>query len=276
MLFAWIRSRRRARLARRPFPPEWMPYLDRRVPFLARLDGPERARFLEYVKVFVWEKQFSGVQGMEITDEVRVVIAAAAARLILNLDLSYYDRLAEIVVYPGHYKWPDGEGPIYGEVHDWGTVILSWPAVVDGLKYPGEDANTAIHEFAHVLDHANGGFDGTPVLHDPSHYKPWARVMSRHFLRLRDGKRIEAEVLDEYGAKSEAEFFAVATEAFFDRPAELRRRLPALYRELKRFYRIDPPSEEDPDPRPRSSETPSSSPSGSSRGRPSGRGSPRR
>ena len=239
-MFGIVRRLRRRSLRKRPFPADWYPYLEARVPFYTALDPALRERFLEYLKIFVWEKHFIGAGGMEVTDEVEVVIAAAAVRLILHLELSMYDRLTEIVVYPSHYRHPDAEHAVFGEAHQWGVVVLSWDAVIHGLTNPDDGHDTAIHEFAHVLDRKDGSFDGTPALRCGESYRPWAEIMSRHFLSLRRRRRAERRVLRDYGAINEAEFFAVATESFFEKPAQMKKRLPDLYRVLQRFYGFDP------------------------------------
>jgi Mlc titration factor MtfA (ptsG expression regulator) len=220
-----------------------MTIMNAQVPYYRRLVDEDRTRFLQYLKAFVWEKHFIGVAGMEITDEVRVVVGACAVRLVLNLGLSYYDRLTEIIVYPYIYSHRDDDRAFLGEAQDWGTVVLSWPAVLQGLAEPGDGHDTALHEFAHVLDRATGGFDGTPKLKRSGDYRSWAQVMSRHYLRLRRGVSPEIEVLRPYGAVDEGEFFAVATEAYFKKALQLKRQLPDLYTELQAFYGGDPVSE---------------------------------
>jgi Mlc titration factor MtfA (ptsG expression regulator) len=241
-VFGLFKAWKRRRLARRPFPRRWLPILEQRVPFFGQFPDPLRQRFRELLKVFIWDKHFIGAGGMEITDEVRVVIAAAAVRLVLHLDLSLYDRLTEIVVYPSHYRHPDSAGVVFGEAHGWGTVVLSWDAVLHGLRNTRDGLDTATHEFAHVLDRAGGAFDGTPELRRWGDYQPWAEVMSHHFLNMRSRKR-RRRVLRSYGATNEAEFFAVATEAFFEQPRKIKRRAPDLYQELSRFYGFDPAGE---------------------------------
>lgn len=235
-----FRTLRRRRLLRRPFPPEWLGYLEQRVPFFQELAPPLRERFLEQLKVFAWEKEFIGAGGFSITDEVRVVVAATAVRLVVHLDLSYYDRLREVIVYPDAFRIPDRTGVVLGEAKHWGTVILSWQSVLAGLRNPHDGHSTATHEFAHVLDREDGAFDGTPQLRRYSHYRAWASVMGEHFLKLRQGQRLERQVLDDYGGLNEAEFFAVATESFFEKPQQMRDKTPDLYEELKRFYGWDP------------------------------------
>jgi len=192
------------------------------------------------LKIFIWEKYFIGAGGMVITDEVKVVISACAVRLVLHLDLSYYERLTEIVVYPYVYRHLHEDIAVFGEARNWGTVVLSWPAVLRGLASPKSGHETATHEFAHVLDRTDGVFDGTPKLRARADYRPWAEIMSRHYLGLQKGDPIEGKVLRPYGAINEAEFFAVATESYFERPQLMKELIPDLYAELQAFYGGDP------------------------------------
>jgi Mlc titration factor MtfA (ptsG expression regulator) len=243
-----LRRIRRRRLTCRPFPPAWLDILEARVPFFRGLSEPLRDRFLDFVTIFAHEKAFTPAGGMVITDEVRVVISACAVRLILHLDLSYYDRLSEIIVYPYIYKHPEDEAAILGEADDWGTVVLSWPTVLADLAHPGQGHDTSLHEFAHILDRmGNGTFDGTPRLASRTAYRPWAQVMSRHFLALRRGDNEDRSVLRMYGATDEAEFFAVATEAYFENARLMKQLLPDLYAELRAFYGGDPAAEPERD-----------------------------
>jgi Mlc titration factor MtfA (ptsG expression regulator) len=236
MIFGFLKNRRRRRLRARPFPGAWGEILARNAPFAARLAEPARARLEGDVQVFAAEKTFLGAGGVEITDEHRVTIAAAAARLVVHLDIELYDELTEIVVYPDAYAHPGQDGAVLGESQRWGVVVLSWRAVVEGMKNQRDGRDTALHEFAHVLDKVDGHYDGSPTLRAGDHYRPWAAVMTRHFERLRARDKATRKVLRDYGATNEAEFFAVATEVFFERPAQLRERAPDLYDELHRFY----------------------------------------
>lgn len=237
----WVRRR----LAlREPFPESWRIVLRRRAPFYLRFDADERARFEDKLKLFVREKHFEGARGMRITDEVKVTIGACAARLVMNMKGEHYARLREVVVYPFHFKHPDGEGPVMlGQAHGPGVVVLSYPAVLAGLARPHDGHDTAVHEFAHALDAGDGGFDGTPELASLEAYAPWAKHMSAAFQRLAAKRRFtSADVLREYAVTNEAEFFAVATEAFFERPHDLHRRHPHVYDVLSDYYRADPAS----------------------------------
>lgn len=240
-MFGLIRRWRRKRLLAEPMPHGWLAILNERVPFFAGFDGALRERFLADLRVFVDEKYWIAAGGMEITDEVKVVIAAAAVRLTLHLDIDVYNRLTEIVVYPSHYRHGDDDcSVVFGEAHSWGTVVLSWEAVLSGLENPSDGHDTATHEFAHVLDRADGSFDGAPQLRAREHYRAWADVMTHHYDRLRAGKSAERRVLRRYGGTNEAEFFAVATESFFEKPDQMKKRTPDLYEEMKRFYGFDP------------------------------------
>ena len=232
-----LRRLKRRRLARRPFPTEWAPIVAERLPFARHLTGDERARFLTHLKVFAWDKNWEGVR-LEVTDEMKVVVSASAARLARALSLDVYDDLRSIVLYPSHYRHEDRDGIILGEANCWGTVVLSWDAVRQGIANAFDGHDTALHELAHVLDIADGAFDGTPELDDAEDYRRWAKVFSSHYLAMR--KRPHNSVLDEYGATNEAEFFAVATETFFAKPKQMKTKAPELYAELVGYYRIDP------------------------------------
>jgi Mlc titration factor MtfA (ptsG expression regulator) len=156
-MFGLFRAWRRRRLARAPLPPAWLEYLERHVPFFGQLQPPLRERFLRLLKIFIAEKHFIAAGGMEMSEEVRVVIGAIAVRLILHLHPRYYDRLTEIVVYPSHLRQPGADGIVFGAAHGPGTVVLSWEAVLHGLQNPKDGHDTTTHEFAHILDRADGG-----------------------------------------------------------------------------------------------------------------------
>jgi hypothetical protein len=241
LFFDWL-SRWRAR--RRPFPGGWRPILEEKVPFYKRLDAAERVRFEEKLKIFALTKEFVPAGGMVIDDTCKVIIAAAAARLSLNLAGEHFGRLTEIVVYPSHYQHPGGsDAVIFGEAHRFGTMVLSYDAVMRGLVNEQDGHNTAVHELAHVLDVADGSFDGTPYL-GRRLYAPWAQIMSKAFLAMKGKNGVKRRsVLRAYGATNEAEFFAVATEAFFEKPLQMRKQQPDLYRVLSEYYRSDPAGE---------------------------------
>jgi MtfA peptidase len=229
---------RRRRYLKTPFPAEWAPIVAAKFPFVAVLEPEEAERFRTHLKLFIWEKYWFGAHGLEVTDEMRVVIAGVAARLSRNLSPDVYGRLTEIVIYPSHYKHPRSDAVVFGEARTWGTIVLSWDAVRHGIANPNDGHNTAAHELAHVLDISGGAFDGTPPLETQEDYEAWVQVFSRHYLALT--KRPHRGVLRRYGATNEAEFFAVATETFFEKSEVLQRKAPDLYEQLRRYYRVDP------------------------------------
>lgn len=239
-MLGWWRRLRRRRFQQATFPQQWLVYLQEEAPFYAQLSPQQQFKLQRHILAFVDEKVFIGAQGFEITPRVQVVIAAAAGRLVLGLNMSFYDRLTEIVVYAGDYTHADKDGIVMGEAHTWGTVVLSWDAVQRGLQNPDDGHDTALHEFAHVLDVAGGSFDGTPRLRADEHYRVWGEVMSEHFLRLRKRGPHRRALLRQYGATNEAEFFAVATEAFFEKPEQMQDKAPQLFEELSRFYGLRP------------------------------------
>ncbi|MFU8804394.1 MAG: zinc-dependent peptidase [Bradymonadaceae bacterium] len=238
-VFPFVRSWRRKRLAARPFPEHWAVILREKMSFYDRLDESELEPFHTRLKVFLWEKKWAGVGGLEVTEKMQVLVSASAARIARRLPLDVYDRLTEVVIYPSHYLHPDKEEAIIlGQAHHFGTVVLSWDAVREGIATSNDARDTAIHEFAHVLDVADGAFDGTPILERGADYKAWVQVMGHHFARLQDNPA--RGFLRAYGAENEAEFFAVATEAFFENPRHLKHRAPDLYEVLSHYFNIDP------------------------------------
>jgi Mlc titration factor MtfA (ptsG expression regulator) len=254
MLLGWLRRRRRKRVLEKPFPEAWRAILDRRVPMYGRLTADERAHLERIVQILVAEKHFEGCNGFEITDEVRVTIAGHAACLLLGNERDYYPRLRSIVVYPdifvarGEFEAPDGT-VVYdaderaGESWDLGAVVLAWDEVLQSGRNLGDGYNVVLHEFAHQLDQSDREADGTPILKDPALRERWAEVMQADYDALhRDLDEGRATVLDPYAAEDPAEFFAVASETFFESPKRLKRKHPELYALLSGFYRQDPAS----------------------------------
>jgi Mlc titration factor MtfA (ptsG expression regulator) len=223
------------------------------------LDDAERAELCAMMQVFLEEKEWEGCGGLELTDEIRVTIAAQACLLQLGLPHDYYRNVESILVYPSVVLLPERQlgvfervdGPLESNVAILGqacaqdTVILVWDAVLHGARHPEQGHNVVYHEFAHKLDMLDGSADGTPPLADSEQLDEWVAVCTREFLRLRSlaGKGHKT-FLDAYGATNEAEFFAVATEEFFDRPCALLGHSPDLYHVLSAYYRQDPAGRE--------------------------------
>ncbi|PKN12367.1 MAG: hypothetical protein CVU69_07735 [Deltaproteobacteria bacterium HGW-Deltaproteobacteria-4] len=254
-MFHWMRNHNREEIRRRPFRPEWEAFLRTNVAHYCALTDGERDELLALIQVFLAEKNWEGCGGLDLTDEIRVTIAAQACLLLLGLPHDYYRNVESILVYPSTVVIPEHQPgvfervdspveanvPILGQAIARGPVILVWDAVLHGARHPGQGHNVVYHEFAHKLDMLDGTADGTPPLVDHDQLAEWVEVCSREFLRLRDlAGQGQKTFLDAYAARNEAEFFAVATEEFFARPLALQKHSPDLYRVLGAYYRQDP------------------------------------
>lgn len=253
MLFSWFKRRRRTALLRQPFPDAWLEVLRTNVAHYATLDAGEQSALRDLLRVFVAEKNWEGCGGLTITDEIKVTIAAEACLLLLGLEHDYFNRALSILVYPTQYAVPvrqqhggiewAGESQRLGEAWYRGPVVLSWEDVLYDCQNPGEGQNLVLHEFAHQLDFLDRESDGTPPLSNRSQYRKWQMVMTAEFERLiAESEAGQETLLDPYGATNEAEFFAVATECFFDQPIELRDEHGELYDLLREYFGQDPAS----------------------------------
>jgi MtfA peptidase len=253
MIFEFLKQQRRRRLRARQFPQEWLKLIQRHVVFFHKLTTGDRAELLGHIQVFLAEKRFEGCGGFEITDEVRVTIAAQACLLLLHRDTDYFPHLLTILVYPltymvqedhriGEHVWEEGTVSRLGETgRRMGSLVLSWGAVKHGAADPSDGKNVVLHEFAHQLDYENHAADGVPGLATREQQSAWSEVMNSEFASLRapDESGIPT-LLDTYGATDPVEFFAVSVEAFFEQPRALRTRHPRLYAELRNYFQQDP------------------------------------
>jgi MtfA peptidase len=251
LLVAW----RRMRVRRVPFPDAWRTILKARVPAFRALPADLQLQLKKHIQVFLAEKPFIGCAGLEITDEIRVTIAAQACLLLLNRRAGYYRQLRQILVYPGAFvvnkTTPLAGGVVQehraalaGESWQEGQVVLSWHDTLSDANEPESGKNLVVHEFAHQLDQETGSANGAPRLsRDPLGHKArdWARVLGAEFALLqRQAAAQEPSLLSYYGATNPAEFFAVASEVFFTRPHALAEQRPALYVQLSGFYCVNP------------------------------------
>lgn len=248
----YLAERKRRRIRARPFPAAWRDILKRRVPLVRALPADLQLQLKQHIQVFLAEKAFIGCDGLELSDEMRVTIAAHACLLILNRPGDYYPNLRQILVYPGSFlverAHTDGIGVAHharqvltGESWSEGQVILSWLDTLDGAADPCDGQNVAIHEFAHQLDQETGAANGAPVLARRAHYKRWSKVLGAEFRLLQRRAALGVDTLfSDYGATDPAEFFAVISEVFFEQPRRMADEHPALYQELVLFYRLDP------------------------------------
>lgn len=253
-MLSWFRNRRRRALAKEPFPEAWKKIIDDQVPYARVLPEPLREELYHHVRIFLAEKHFEGCGGFEVNEEVQLVIASQACVLLLGRETDHYQGLSTILVYESAF-YADREelnehGVVEqvddmqaGESWELGVVVLAWKEILLGLRGYHDGYNVVIHEFAHQLDQANRDADGVPILDSPELYARWQEVFSDHYAELlRDVKRNRKTILDDYGATNPAEFFAVATESFFEESAQLKKHHPELYDTLKTYYAQDPAS----------------------------------
>ncbi len=250
-VFGWLKARRRAKLLAEPFPETWRTLIEKNSALYRTLSQEERGRLHDALRLFIAERDWEACGGLEMTDEVKVTVAAQACLLTLGRTVDAYDHVRTVLVYPEAYYVPveeaDEAGVVVeeeedreGEAWEQGSVVLSW-ADVKGDARRCDGRNLVLHEFAHQLDMGDGAANGTPRLEDAGAEARWARVMSAEFAALRERARTRGRgVLDTYGAEDESEFFAVAAEAFFERPRDLRRQRPELYDLLRDYFRQDP------------------------------------
>jgi MtfA peptidase len=253
VVFGFLKERRRKRLRAQPVPAAWRTIVERNLPIFRRLPPEDQAELLGHVQVLLSEKKFEGCGGLELTDEIRVTIAAQACLLLLHRETDYYAELISILIYPTGYTaeverevthgiWEESAEDRLGHTaRRLSALVLAWDAAKHGAADPADGENLVLHEFAHQLDFENRADDGTPALKTRAEYLAWARVMSEEFEELQAAEEADAStVLDTYGAENPSEFFAVATETFFERPRALKAKHPELYAELQRFFRQDP------------------------------------
>src|SRR4030042_264017 len=243
---------RRKRLAGREFPEQGLESIKKKWPFYKLLPAEDQKELQHNVLIFIGEKRFEGCGGLNVTDEIKVTIAAQACILLLRRKTDYYPGLSSILVYPQSYvahstrNLPGGivaEGPDIrlGESWHHGSVVLSWDDVRRSAADIHDGHNMVLHEFAHQIDSSFAKRDSTPVLQSTSTFIAWARILQKEYAKLQlQVSSDNATFLDKYGAVNPAEFFAVATEYFFEQPKQLQRLHSELYEELKRFYQQDP------------------------------------
>jgi len=253
-MFAWLTERRRKRLLETPFPPAWTEILESNVAAYKLLDDAERKRLRDLVQVFIAEKHWEGAGGLELTDEIKVTIAGTGCQLLLGRDHDLFAEVDSIVVYPSTVVLPEhprsffdpgarpiGTGtPIQGVVHRGGPLVVAWDSALRGARDPRDGRNVVIHELAHKIDYLDGAADGTPPLPSGSARRAWLAAFAPAYLAHKErAERGERSFLDDYAVTNEAEYFAVATEAFFERPHALARELPDVYAALREYYSLD-------------------------------------
>lgn len=252
LLTPFFTQHRRKKIQNRPFPPLWTAIIDNHLPIYPHLLPDERRQLQGKIKVFLAEKQFIGCGGLKVTEEMKITIAAVACLLIVNQPNQYFPKLRSILVYPssylvnqtrpmGNYIVEEKRVARLGESWTKDQLVLSWEQVKQDTQNWHDGHNVILHEFAHQLDQEDGQAEGVPILATQSDYQKWAKIMSHEYKQLcenvQQGKKI---VMSAYGATNPAEFFAVATETFFEKPQQLFRKHPQLYQQLQDYYHLNP------------------------------------
>ncbi len=249
------KRQKRSAIIARPIPEAWRLILEEEFPRYRTLPPEIKQTLNGYLQVLIAEKNFEACgQLEEVTDRMKVLIAGQAALLLVRLKThNFYRRLKSILIYPTAFhdkgkrrislhEENDGSTRL-GESWQTGSVILAWDSVLAGARNADDGMNVVIHEFAHQLDQVDGAADGVPILQNRTAYQEWAKVFARNYDdlvdRVESGKGHRA-LMDPYGATNPAEFFAVASETFFEEPIALLKKRPDLYRELKQYYGLDP------------------------------------
>jgi Mlc titration factor MtfA (ptsG expression regulator) len=254
-MMAWwqaLRQRREARVLERRAIPDalWQSTLQR-LPFVAARPAEQQQRLRRLASLFLDRKEFSGARGFLVSDDIALAVAVQACLPVLELGVGHYDGFVGVVMHPDAVRAPRQSTDEHGIVHAWheelageamegGPLMLSWADVLPEAMSP-TPYNVVIHEFAHVLDLRDGQADGVPLLASAAARRAWLEVLMPEYDRFAERVACGYEtVLDPYAAEAPDEFFAVASEAFFVAPRELKKEQPATYRLLSSYYRQDP------------------------------------
>ncbi|MCH2181366.1 MAG: zinc-dependent peptidase [Mariniblastus sp.] len=247
-MFHWFQNRRRAQILAPPFPPAWQTFLENNMGFYRRLDDSERAKLQDITRIMVAEKNWEGHAGLEMCDEIKVTVAGMAALMLLGVDNFFFEKVRTIILFPQAVRRETNTGWVIerdtfhsGEAHPGGQVVLSWQDSYHDAQAIGNGHNLVLHEFAHCLDNLDGEMGGSLDFGDRETNECWNQVCEREFQALihavQNGQRT---LINDYGATNKAEFFAVCTETFFEKPLLMEQQHTELFQLLARFYRLDP------------------------------------
>ena len=248
MIWSWFKKRRRQKILAQRWPDAWSLHLNRNVRLTWNLSPEETAKLHRLVQVFVAEKNWEGCDGLEVTEEMKVTIAAQACLMLLGVSGFHFDNVQTLLIYPHVFERKLTEGPVQnlaqyrsGEAWQGGPIVLSWRDVLSGGRDPDDGRNVVIHEFAHALDGLDGEMGGSPIFDTPELSQRWETVMEREFAALSRARDMRSSsLLDYYGATNHAEFFAVSTETFFENPHAMKRTHGELFQLLQGYFKVDP------------------------------------
>ena len=245
MIFGWLKRRRRNKILADPFPESWALHINRNVRLSKDLRPDVLTRLKQATQIFIAEKFWEGCEGLDVTDEMKVTIAAQASLLLLGVEGFYFDNVTTVLVYPTAFSRSsrDGSPASYraGEAWQGGPIVLAWDSVLKGGRNEDDGHNVVVHEFAHALDGLDGEMGGSITFGDRETDAQWTQLVRTEFEALRLAKtQGRRTLIDHYGATNPAEFFAVSAETFFEQPHELRAEHPELFRLLKLYFHEDP------------------------------------
>ncbi|WP_170788796.1 M90 family metallopeptidase [Ruegeria lacuscaerulensis] len=246
----WSKIQARNALLAAPLTKHQRRVIDAQVPLLRRLPVGLRDKLDGKINLFLDQVQFHGCDGLDVTQEMKLAIAAQASLLLVNRDI-WYDNLTTILIYPNAFKSRQRRQDGYvisekeivrtGESWDRGPVILSWRHSQQGALDDRDGQNVVLHEFAHQVDDLSGGTNGVPILSDGQSFAEWERVFltayDTHVHAVEHGR---PTVIDPYGATGHEEFFAVSVEVFFERPKALKADAPEVYDQLSKLFQLNP------------------------------------
>lgn len=245
MVFGWLKRRRRKRILAEPVSGNSDQILAAAVPYYQRWSEDQRTKLLDNTRIFIAEKNWEGCDGLKLTEEIQIVIAAQAALMLTGIDDYCFDGVQTILVYPASFRRETQHGLIVsnderiGEAWHRGPIVLSWADVAQ--SWPGR--NVVVHELAHHLDGLDGDISGNPILGNAADQENWEAVASAGYRQLiADLNAGLRTFLDPYAATNRAEYFAVSSEAFFEVPNELKQYHPELYHCLTQLFNSDPAS----------------------------------
>lgn len=247
-MFSWFKNRRRKRISSTPWPSAWDSILSDNVGHFTALSPVEQNKLKTITRIIISEKHWEAHDGLVMSDEIKVTIAATAALLLLGVDGFYFDHVNTVIVFPQPIRRQTQHGLVVGrdshhagEAWQNGQVVLSWRDVVSDSRNPADGRNLVIHEFAHCLDGLDGEMGGSLYFGDPATAKRWEHVCNSEFEALSQAaERRQSTLLDHYGATNLAEFFAVSSETFFEKPRQLKEQHAELFNLLVKYYHVDP------------------------------------